>query len=267
MSSLKETESLLFELITAPEGVAQALRESGRSASDLARMIVGDSRLSSVGRLDIYANMYFYRILDVLKADFPSVLSALGEADFHNLVTDYLLAFPSSHPSLRNVGAQLPAFLLTRTPAWLADLARLEWTRHDLFDGTDDELLTLATLQAIAPEQFAELPLKMVRAARLIELEFSVDDYGSAAGESVEKSAAATEPYRQSKTVLVWRQGTHVSHRALDPFEIRAAQLIVSGARFGYVCDLAVESYSLEEAPTRAFQLLSRLVNEQLLIA
>src|SRR5689334_16140542 len=104
---LKATQSLLLKLITAPEGVEKALQESPKTVLP----IKGDNRLASVERLDIYANMYFYRIRDALKEDFPAVLKILGEMGFHNLITEYLLKYPSTHYSLRYVGRHLPRFL------------------------------------------------------------------------------------------------------------------------------------------------------------
>ena len=93
------------------------------------------------GRLDVYADMYFYRLRDCLAEDFPKLAELVGEARFHNLVTDYLLRHPSSHPSLRELGRRLPAFLADHAIAAefpvAADLARLEWARVDVFDERD----------------------------------------------------------------------------------------------------------------------------------
>ncbi|MGH7820183.1 MAG: HvfC/BufC family peptide modification chaperone, partial [Candidatus Binatia bacterium] len=91
MTSLDETQRIFFELIRAPEGVRQGLgaladRER-RLPLGLEGLIAGDERLSSIARLDVYANMYFYRILDVLKEDFPALLAVIGDTRFHNLVT------------------------------------------------------------------------------------------------------------------------------------------------------------------------------------
>src|ERR1041385_2998778 len=104
MSPLNDTQQLLWHLITAPEGVRPALETSDGLRSDLARTVRGDERLDAAGRLDVYANMYFFRLLDALKEDFPAVLRVIGETPFHNLVTDYLLVHFPTHPSLRYAG-------------------------------------------------------------------------------------------------------------------------------------------------------------------
>ena len=130
---LRRMQEIFWGLITGPEGVRPAVDDLvGRGlleAPGLDGLFVGDDRLTSVERLDIYANMYFFRLLDCLAEDFPKVRAALGPERFHNLVTDYVLRHPSRHPSLRHLGGRLPAFVAAHPIAverpWLPDLARL----------------------------------------------------------------------------------------------------------------------------------------------
>jgi hypothetical protein len=178
-STLKRTEALFWDLITAPEGVRSglaALVRDGRAAPDAVEtLLAGDERLPAAERLDIYANMYFFRLLDCLREDFPRLATALGEDRFHNLTTDYLLAHPSENPSLRYLGERLPGFLaahaLGRQAACLVDLARLEWTRADLFDAADAAALTREDLGRLAQEHAGDLPLHAVPAFRLLRLD------------------------------------------------------------------------------------------------
>ena len=125
---LKHLESILYRLITAPSGVAEGLAAERRlPAGGLDAIVRGDDRLSAEDRVDIYANMYFYRLLDVLKEDFPATLSVLGDDNFHNLATGYLLEYPPTEPSVLYCGRHLAAFLRDHPPSkdapYLADLA------------------------------------------------------------------------------------------------------------------------------------------------
>ena len=104
-----------------------ARRAVGRAAADVDEMIAGDARLSPEARLDIYAEMYFFRIHDVLRDEAPRTAAVLGGAAFHDLVTDYLRACPPNHPSLREAGARLPAFLADAPARRGAPLARPSW--------------------------------------------------------------------------------------------------------------------------------------------
>ena len=96
----------------------------------LARVIAGDDRLSAEERVNIYANMYFYRILEVLEEDFPATRAVLGPERFHNLVTGYLIEYPPAHFSISYAGNHLADFLgdhpLREEFPFLENLARLE---------------------------------------------------------------------------------------------------------------------------------------------
>ena len=262
MSALRETQQLFWTLITAPEGVGDGLRRLDMKSDELARVVGGDERLDAVQRLDIYANMYFWRLLDILRGDYGAVAAAVGDDGFHNLVTDYLLACPSVHPSVRNVGARLPDFLgrhpLAAGRPWLGELARLERARVDLFDGPDGQPLTLDDLRQLAPDQFAALPLPLVPSHLLLQVGHAVDDVWRA----VEDEQPIEAPAAGARTLIVWRQEATVYHRPVESIERTALERARDGATFGVVCELLAESTSIEEAGPAAFRLLARWVGD-----
>ena len=196
--ALAELQRRFFELVTAPEGIAKELAVRGIPEAEVAALIAGDARASAVERLDVYANMYFFRILDVLRADYPKVLAVVGDAAFHDLATDYLQAHPSRHPSLRFVGAALPAFLEGHARAaerpWLVALAALEWARVDVFDSADTPVLAREALAAIAPEAFAGLALRPVAACALVPAAWAVEDVWRAVESADEDQLDADAP-------------------------------------------------------------------------
>src|SRR4051812_35640867 len=140
MPTLRETQQRFFELITAPESVEQTLQARQFPRAYVEEMVVGDA----IRRLDVYANMYFFRLLEVLSDDYPTLLAALGPERFHNLCTDYLQKHPSTHPSVRQVGEHLPELLHD----WQRELAELDRARLDCFDAAEAELLTLEEVRA-----------------------------------------------------------------------------------------------------------------------
>lgn len=259
MSTLRELQTLLFGLITAPEGVAQALSDRRLDAHHVETFVDGDERLSAAGRLDLYANMYFYRVLEVLRSDYPKVVAAVGDLEFHNLATDYLWACPSSHPSLRNVGARLPAFLKERVPEWLADLARLERVRLEVFDGPDAPLLTIEAIRALPPDSFGPLSLRLAPSVFQLRTGYAVDQLWQGAG----SEPAIAEPLQQPRSLVVWREGIVVYHRALEPLEAELIDQLSVGTTFGVVCDLVCAA---SDDPARAaFELLYRWVSDGLI--
>src|SRR5271156_2015518 len=105
---LRDLQRLLYRLITASDGVSEGLAaDSALKAGGLNEIIAGDERMGSADRLGIYADAYFFRLLDVCKEDFPATVAAIGEGEFHNLITGYLMAYPSDSPSVLYVGSHL----------------------------------------------------------------------------------------------------------------------------------------------------------------
>jgi hypothetical protein len=268
--SLRETQQLLWHLIAAPQGVAAGLRQIDMTPAQLEAVLRGDERLTAVERLDVYANMYFFRLLDILRDEHAALLACVGDEPFQRFVADYLEAKPSQHPSVRNVGERLPDFLaehaLGRERPWLAELARLERTRLELFDAADVETVTLDELRALAPEAFVALPLPL-GPHRILELGWAVDEVWGAvdAGLGAGETPASPSPHQPPGALLVWRQDLAVYHRPLEPLERAALARATAGAPFGAVCDLLAEALPLDQAGQAAFELLARWVQDGLI--
>jgi len=267
--SLAEAQERFFQLITAPEGVAKALRDRGMTAGDLDALVVGDARASAVERLDVYANMYFFRIRDVLAEYFPTLAAALGPAGFHDLVTDYLLAHPPDHPSLRYVGRALPAFVAGHGRAvalpWLPELAALEWARLDVFDRTDVRPLAREALIGLPASAFGELGLRLVPAHEIVVARHAVEEMWRA----VEAGGAAVEPplAGAGHALLVWRRGVTVYHRPLDRTEVDALAHVRDGCSFGALCAALGRDRPDDAAAALAAGMLARWVADELLAA
>ncbi len=268
MPSLDQTQRLFWKLITAPEGVAAGratLPVSDRADAD--RLARADTRLSAVERLDIYADMYFYRIRDCLKEDFPAVAAVVGETAFHNLITDYLLAHPSTHFSLRYVGRQLPAFvrqhaLIERWP-YLADLALLEWTIMEAFDAPDAEPITPTSLATVAADRWAELRFDATPSLRMLRLQWPVHE----AWARTQREEDVSEVHAAPTVIRVWRQDLRVFHRPVDVTESAALDALTSGATFAETCE-SIAAVAGDAPPAdRAVALLHNWLADGLLTA
>lgn len=284
---LRDLQSIFWRLLSAPEGAAQgaaALRREGvLESEDLSFLVRSDARLDAVERVEIYADMYFYRLRDCLAEDFPKLAAQLGSARFHNLVTDYLLAHPSSHFSLRELGRPLPGYLadheLAREGPTLADLAALEWARVDVFDAADAVPISREQLLergAAAPETFR---IARVPACRLLRIDASIlpqwkrlDDAASAGGEEAGLAAGAGDRIHAEEAsppdrvplsnepcaVLVWRKDFGVYHRSLAADEAACLEAIsADGARLARLGEIAAEHAGPERAGARLAELLA----------
>ncbi len=308
--SLRRTQELFWALITAPEGVQPAIADltaRGRIAADaMDATFAGDERLPAADRLDIYANMYFFRLLDCLGEDFPRVRLAVGGNRFHNLVTDYLLRHPSEHPSLRQLGARLPEFVRqhpigTEFP-YLADLARLDWARVDVFDRPDASPLSRADLVALPQESAGDACFRLVPSFELVRLDFDVlqiwrklqDERGrdsevapAAAGDdAVDLAGCASstdsrspgeahdhehEPRgprrapQRTTWVRVWRREFIVYHRGIADEEARCLLSLAEGESLAQLCQRIAAGRSIARATTRVGRILQGFIDDGIL--
>ena len=278
--SLREVQIEISGWIRAPEGIARALTDqdavsrdsqSGAARERLESLIRGTPTLDAVGRLEIYANAYFHRILGVLTADFPALRGALGEEIFHDLVTSYLLVEPSRHPSLRYAGRRLPDFVsgheatagIRLQAPWAGELASFEWARAEVFDATDKAVLARAELASLAPEGFASLRLGLGPWVALRAFEHPVDRLWRAAirGESSDPEAPGT-----TTRMVVWRNNEQVLHRRLERLESDALMRVQLGTGFAELCAWAGRQVTESDAPALAAGWLEKWLADGLLL-
>ena len=267
---LSTIQRRLRELIIAPSGVGAALEELGEPAARaLDATVRSDAKLSAVGRLEVYANAYFYRIRDCLEDDFGAVHAVLGERRFHNLATAYLIAFPPRHPSLRFAGDRFADFVrhhptgasFRDDPRWLGDLARLEWSIVQAFDAEDAEILSRDELAAIAPSRWVDLRFSFQPALTRLDLEFPIHRVRRSWDDdrSIEAAISELESLEPgSHPLLVWRTDERVRYRSLEPIEAAGLAIALAGETFGSLCENLASKVSDGDAPNRAAALLAR---------
>jgi putative DNA-binding protein len=138
--NLSELQALLYPLITTP-GAKRIGNERDLAPGRIEMLVRGDRRLSASERVNIYANAYFYRLLDCLYEEFPATLAVVGPDNFAALVRDYLLRWPLTQPSIFYAGRYLPSFLrnhpLAKRWPFISELARLERAILDVFHTAD----------------------------------------------------------------------------------------------------------------------------------
>jgi hypothetical protein len=230
--SLRELQESFWQALAhdpgAPEGPAP---EPG-----LLAVVAPAARLAPADRVRIYADMYFWRILDALRADFPRLAAVLGEERFQALGRAYLARHPSRHPSLRHAGGALPAFLaaegLPDLP-YLADLARLEWARVEVFDALDAHPVRVEDLRRLPADEWPALRFAPVPALAVLVADWPVDRVWDLAASG--EVPAVSGPARTA--LRVWREGFAVYHVRMDAREEEALGRVLAGCTFATVCD------------------------------
>jgi hypothetical protein len=221
-------------------------------------LVLGDDRLGAVERVDVYANMYFFRLLECLEEDFPAVAAVVGHEAFHALAADYVEVHPSEHPSLRMLGRSFGDFLdghaLRKRHFWIADLARFEWALLEAFDVEDVAPVGADRLAEFGADDWPRLRLRFSPSLRLIEACAAVDEVWKAATDSrpIPSLERRPSPFR------VWREELRVFHHPLAPVEHAALVAASRGAVFADVCEAAAGMVGEEEAATAVARVLAR---------
>jgi len=206
--------------------------------------------LAPAERVHVYAGMYLWRLVDALREDFPKLATVLGDDGFADLARGYIRAHPSTEPSIRHLGRALPDFLAGYQPAYLADLARLEWTRLQIFDAPDATPLTAAELRRVAAAEWPDLRFTLVPACARLVTAWPVHRLWA--------DAAALAPARTA--LRIWREGFFVYQTAMDPAEEAALDRLVAREPFAAVC----EGF---DAPAEAAALLLRWIEDEIIAA
>ncbi len=257
---LDAVQNLIWKLIRAPEGVEKGLAEltakGDPAAEQVHKWIVSDDRLSAEGRLDVYANMYFYRLKDVLLEDFPKVAAKLGEERFHNLITDFLLQHPSEHYSLRYLGRPFAAFIAGHSLGGefpgAADLAALEYALGEAFQAANAPQMERAALADIPQDKWPDVRFTIAPCVQIVQAGCDVDSLWDHPEETA-------KPAKQ--TLLVYRLDNQ-SHREIVPeADVPAVLALAEGRPFAEVC----EPLPSEVAAQRAAQIVADWLNAGLI--
>lgn len=216
-------------------------------------VVVGGA-LSPQSRVEIYAEMYWLRMRDTLRADFPATVRQMGEEAFDVAAAKYVQQFPSTHFSLGSLGRQFADFLYSLSPqvsGAIADLAAFEWARGQAFIAIDGPTLSLAEFATVAQSRFAEARLQLDTSVRLLTLKHDVRPALDA--------ALPLELEPRAAHWVVWRKDLVVFHAEIAENELRALQLAAASAPLPDLCECFVDA---ADPVTAAFQAIGSWVTE-----
>ena len=193
------------EVIAHPDGVDEGMSSSAAQQwirlqrDELEEVILRSRNLTAQERLNIYANAYYARLVECLGECYPVFRRAVGQDVFNGFTFEYLQLYPSRSYTLDHLGDHFVRFLKetrpdrtdsdgekgeTNWPDFLIDLATLEWTIAQVFDGPgveQEKTLTATDLLAVPAQRFAQAKLLPVVCLRLLQFRYPVNAYWTAA--------------------------------------------------------------------------------------
>lgn len=195
MNRLDSTQRWVQHVITDLDGVAAGVATAPVATAHCAEEVVrGDARLGAHDRLALYSRTYQRRLAGCLRESYPGLAHALGEELFDDFALDYLRTQPSRSYTLAALGAGWPEYLdATRPdrdlpaparegwPDFLVDLARLERTFFEVYDGPGIEGQPLPTAAALPAADLDAswdgATVTTVACLRLVQARFPVGAY------------------------------------------------------------------------------------------
>lgn len=212
---------------------------------DVEQVILRSKAQTSLERLAVYGNAYFARLLECLRERFPVLTQAVGQETFDQFAFGYLQSYPSTSYTLGQLGERFADYLHETRPdkadaeagqvGWpdlLIDLARLEWSIGEVFDGQGMERepgLDPAALRSLAPEIWPAARLVPAPCLRLMTLRFNVNDYFTAL-----RADTQPEPPGPETTFLALTRINYVVRRiALSQEQFVLLSALAAGATVG----------------------------------
>jgi hypothetical protein len=220
----------------AAEGVQPA---GGGSLEDI---VLPNDRLDSREQLQIYAFMYFARLIEVMEAEYPSLLFLLGDDRFARIARSYLRDHPSSHYNLGRLSAAFPDYIASLDDsdidwAFASALARVERAMEDIIDEPAEDPIKYEALSTVPMERWAGARLRPIRAMRLLQLSHPVNPFMNA----LREESFAPVPSPREVAMCVHRVGFQVYRHELEIEQFSLLSQLQKGAALGE----AIESVAL----------------------
>jgi hypothetical protein len=201
---------------------------------ELREQVLPRPPLDALERVEIYARMYLYRLVDAVAEDVPHTARIVGHNAFVDAVRKYLREHPSRSPDIGQVGRHFGAWLRTRDGIRpdLPDLAMLERARSEVRTALDAPVAAPEALQSLPPDALPGARFIFSPSLRLVRLQHDVRPLWDA----LEEEGEAPAPLRCPTAIVVWRQEFKVFHTGLSEPEARALMVAREGGSLEDVC-------------------------------
>jgi hypothetical protein len=192
------------------------------------------------GNLSIYRNNSFYAHQHALELTFPVLRRRVGDEYFAQLASNYRERFPSRSGDLHWMGSEFAAFLANHLRgseyAWLSDLARLEWARHQAAVAVARPSVGAELLARFAPEQLEHLVFALQPSLYLLASDFPVFSVWS---QNQVDNAPPVDQSLGSESGMVRARAEGAEVRLLDPPLFSYLNALAAGAPLGIAISTA----------------------------
>lgn len=219
-------QALLDSAVACPEAVA-------------ARQAAARTR-----RFNVYRNNRAVSLVENLQSTYPAVERLVGPEFFAAAARAFIDAEPPSGPVMAEFGADLGAFVAALPTAksipYIADVARIEWSRNLAYHAADQEPLTPNTLAALPPESLPELVLSLHSAVRIVDSNWPVGSIWAA----TQSESGDPLDMNQGEFVVIARPAWDVAVHVLAPQTATFFRMLAIGEPIGIAAETVLEQYA-----------------------
>ncbi len=223
---------------------------------DILAHIPASSRTNASVLFGVYRNAYVARLIEIIGNDHALTARYLGSEAFDDLARGYVAAHPSTTQNARWVSRHLAAYARSAprfaSHAHVGDLIAIEAALNTAFDAADATVLSLADLQAVAPEQWDMLVFAPHPSAQRLSACSNAFDLWLALKDDDEVPAAK----RGATELLVWRHEAAPMIRSIGAEEAMMWDEAARGVRFGVLCEMLATFDAPDTSALRAAQYL-----------
>lgn len=212
---------------------------TGSPCATLTTLIEG-AGLTPEDRLGIYRNIVTNNLSEALQSVYPAVRALVGDAFFDLLCERYIRGYPSGRGTLQDYGARF-ARLVEETPeaadvAYLADVARLEWTRQESALAPLQPCIGADALAGIAACDYGRLRLRLHPSLQLLHTTHPALDIWlyCRSPQDARLNIDVSEQF-----TAVWRSGEQIAMQAIDAGWYAFARRLGRGERLQDAYDAA----------------------------
>ncbi len=250
---LDRFENWMQRIILSPlkveEAVARHSQEFGINTETFADLIPDGPELSGADRLGIYSRMIGLRFMESMDEDFIGVMALVGRERFSEIAKQYLIDRPSQAHSLNQLGAGFADWLANDSTdlehrEFASELARVERSILDVYEGPDASTLSVDDLLALPKERWSEARFAPSPSLKLFECQFPTSAYLSEAFAG--RTPAIPTP---AETFLaVHRSNWRVSRTDLSREEYALLTALFRGATLGEAFEAALSDEAADVA-------------------
>ncbi len=204
-------------------------------------IVPGGSALRNVA---LYRRLIRTNYTQVLSVTFPILRRFVGPRYFNLLARGYVKRYPSMSGDLFSYGRHLPVLLLElQVPCLLVELARLEWTCHEVYQGADSLPLPHAQLDAIASADPSRVTFRLNATVRLLRCLLPVHRVWLALQPDAPTDLVVDLPLPEEETgILVTRAEGRIYVAALADLDYRLLEAMAERNTVAEVEQMATEA-------------------------